>query len=147
MVVKSFEFCAGTALYMKYKIVLPQHSCWDTIILCIMGVLMLVIPLGRGCEENQKYLPHPPFLFSAMIITVAAFLTLLHPSRLWKGSFTLVAAHPSSPQDCEHELRPLCHSGACHYSSSHMPYSACPKSLSESGPINEVKQWFISLCG
>lgn len=76
MVVKSFEFCAGTALYMKYKIVLPQHSCWDTIILCIMGVLMLVIPLGRGCEENQKYLPHPPFLFSAMIITVAAFLTL-----------------------------------------------------------------------
>lgn len=38
--VKGFDFCAGSTLYMKYKIVLFQHSCWDTIILRIMGVLM-----------------------------------------------------------------------------------------------------------
>lgn len=71
--VKGFEFCTGTVLYIKYKIVLFQHGCWDTIILRIMGVFVLVILPGGGCGENQKYLPCPPFLFSAMVITVPAF--------------------------------------------------------------------------
>lgn len=71
--VKGFEFCAGTVLYIKYKTVLFQHGCRDTIILRVMGVLMLVILLGGGVRKTRNIFPHPPFLFSVMVITVPAF--------------------------------------------------------------------------
>lgn len=60
--VKGFEFCASTALYIKHKIVLFQHGCWDTIILRMMGVLMLVILLGGGVKKTRNiFSTHPSF--------------------------------------------------------------------------------------
>lgn len=60
--VKGFEFCAGTTLYIKYKIILFQYGCWDTIILRIMGVLTLVILLGGGERKTRNIFPtHPSY--------------------------------------------------------------------------------------
>jgi len=60
--VKGFEFCAGTALYIQYKIVLFLLGCWVTIILRIMGVLMLVILLGGGVRKTRNIFPtHPSY--------------------------------------------------------------------------------------
>lgn len=59
--VKSFEFCAGTVLYIKYKVVLFQHGCWDTTILRIMGVLMLVILPGGGVRKTRSIFPTHPY--------------------------------------------------------------------------------------
>lgn len=135
--VKGFEFCAGIALYRKHKIVLLQHGCWDTIILRIMGVLMLVILLGGGVRKTRNiFSTHPSFSVQGWLLFPLS--KLYEPPSCEEGSFPAAAAQHLSLWGHEHELQAVQYSGAHQYSCSHPWYSAHPTSPAGLGSSSDV---------